>query len=200
MPVSVALPLTALWVLVILQGLVLLGVVRVVHNLQQGAALAALPPQAGESLTSQRVPEFTALDVFGEPVSSDDLTAPLNALLFVSPKCSNCVVTLEELQALQSKVDGNVLVVCMAETEECRRIVRDFDLSVRVIADPDDELAKRFDIIAPPTAVLVSAAGHVVQYGHPGREEDLEHLLRSRQEAIKQEALKQEALSNGEAR
>jgi peroxiredoxin len=184
MPVSVALSLAALGALVILQGLVLLGLVRVVHQLQQGTALASLPPLQGEKLTGQRAPQFTAVDVSGTPVSSDDFTAALTALLFVSPKCSNCVVTLEELEFLQSKVDGNVVVVCMAGTEECRRIVGEFDLTVPVVADPDEELSKRFDVIAPPTAVVISRGGHIVQYGHPGREEDLEGMLRKQQEAI----------------
>jgi peroxiredoxin len=183
MSVSVALSIAALWILVILQGAILLGVVRVVHQLQQGGALASLPPQQGERLASQRVPEFTTVDVFGKPIGSADLTAPLTAVLFVSPKCSNCVVTLEELQLLQAKVDGNVVVVCMAETEECRHVVHDYDLTVPVIADPDQELSKRFDIISPPTAVLVSGGGHILQYGHPGRDENLEGLLRPEQEA-----------------
>lgn len=183
MSVSVALSFTALWILVILQGAILLGVVRVVHQLQRDGALASLPPQQGERLASHRTPEFSTVDVFGKPVSSEDFTAPLTAVLFVSPKCSNCVVTLEELQALQAKVDGNVVVVCMAESEDCRRIVNDYELTLPVIADPDQELSKRFDIIAPPTAVLVSGGGHIVQYGHPGRDENLEGLLQPKQEA-----------------
>ena len=181
----IALSQAALWILVILQGLVLLGLVRVVHQLQQNAALAALPLPKGEQLAGQRAPEFTAVDVFGVPVGSDDLSGHQTAMLFVSPKCSSCVVTLEELEALQRKTDGNVLVVCLAGTEECRRMAHEYSLTVPVLADPEEELSKRYDISAPPTAVLISEGGHVLRYGHPEREEDLERLLRAQEEAVR---------------
>jgi peroxiredoxin len=190
MSVSVTLSHAALWILVILQGVVLLGLVRVVHQLQQGGAIASRPTPRAERLAGQRAPEFTAVDVSGKPVASGDFAGRLTALLFVSPKCSSCVVTLEELQALQSKADGNVVVVCQAGAEDCQRMVRDYDLTVPVVADPDEELGKRYDITAPPTAVLISEGGHILQYGHPERGEDLEGLLRAPEAAV----------GNGEAR
>lgn len=169
----------ALWVLVILQGLILLGLTRTVYRLQQsGGGGGHSSPSDSERLVGQRAPEFVAVDVLGQPVASSDLWGKLTALLFVSPLCSTCAVTLDELQGLKAKVNGNVVVVCLADTEQCRSVAEDYQLSVPVVADPDERITKLYDVNATPTAVLVGKGGRVLQYGRPSRADDLEEMMR----------------------
>lgn len=173
----------ALWVLVIVQGLVLLGLTRALYGLQQnGGGGGHNTTSDSERLAGQRAPEFVAVDVFGRPVASSDLWGKLTAMLFVSPLCSNCAVTLEELEGLKAKVDGNVVVVCLADTEQCRGVAEDYQLTVPVVADPDERITKLYDVVTTPTAVLVGKGGRVLQYGRPGRADDLEEMMREPQQ------------------
>lgn len=160
-----------LWIMVLLQTFILLGLVRTVH--QSGGAAPAVPatkPQA-ERLAGQLAPRIDAVDIHGTPVDSDDFVGALRAVLFVSPNCPNCMVTLDELNALQTKAPGTVVAVCVADSEECRQMAEDLEVTIRVIPDPDEEIRNAYDVAMTPTAVLVNRRGRIVQYGHPGRDE-----------------------------
>ena len=179
----------ALWVLVVLQGLVLLGLTRAVYRLQQsGGGGGDLPARNSERLVGRRAPEFVAVDVLGRPVASSDLWGRLTALLFVSPHCSNCAVTLDELDGLKTKVNGNVVVVCVADTEESRNVAEDYGLSVPVVADPEERITRLYDVAGTPAAVLVGKGGRVLQYGSPSRADDLEEMMREPQPAAAEDA------------
>jgi peroxiredoxin len=179
----------ALWVLVILQGMILLGLTRALHRLQEGGGGGIRPstPSDSERLVGKRAPEFVAVDVFGQPVASSDLWGKTTAMLFVSPLCSNCAVTLDELEGLKVKANGNVVVVCLAGTDECRSLAEDYQLSVPVVADPDERITKQYEVNHTPTAVLVGKGGRVLQYGRPGRADDLEEMMRESQPATADE-------------
>jgi len=178
----------ALWVLVIVQGLILVGLTRTVYQLQQSGGGFEPSPSDSERLVGRRAPEFVAVDVFGQPLASSDLWGRLTAMLFVSPLCSNCAVTLEELEGLKTKVNGNVVVVCLANTEECRSVAEDYQLSVPVVADPDEQIAKLYDVKGTPAAVLVGKGGRILQYGRPSRADDLEEMMREPQPATADDA------------
>lgn len=179
----------ALWVLVILQGLILLGLTRALYRLQQsGGGGGDLPQSKSERLVGRRAPEFVAVDVFGQPVASSDLWGRLTAMLFVSPLCSNCAVTLDELEGLKTKVNGNVVVICVADTEQSRSVAEDYQLSVPVVADPDEQITKLYDVAGTPTAVLVGKGGRILQYGHPSRADDVEEMMREPQPATADDA------------
>lgn len=181
----------ALWIVVVLQGFILLGVVRMVHQSgQAGAGEVTSPtmPQA-ERLAGQLAPRIDTVDIFGVPVNSDDFVGSLRAVLFVSPNCPNCMVTLDELEGLQTKAPGTLVAVCVADTKECRLMAEDLNLTVQVIPDPDEQIRNSFDVASTPTAVLVNRRGRIVQYGHPGRDElDLEEVIRMQVEAQPVEA------------
>lgn len=180
-----ALSYTALWVLVVLQGVVLLGLTRIVHQLRAGNAEPARPrKKRAERLAGQLAPTIDARDVYGDEIDSEALDGGLRAVLFVSPECPDCMVTLDELNGLQTKVGGGgVVAVCMGDTEECRLLAEDLRLTVPVVADQDGRIGASFDIAKTPTAVLVNKRGRIVQYGHPGRDSaDLESLLRQAEE------------------
>lgn len=180
MSVPFVISYAGLWLIVILQGLLLIGLTRILQQMrdQSGKTAPTGPTIEGERFAGQLAPPVNGTDVFGAPVNIDDFDGPLRAVLFVTPRCSNCMVSLDELNGLQAKVRGNVIVVCAAGTDECRQLAEDLNLSVRVIADPDDRLSLGFDVATTPTAVVVNRRGRIVQYGQPGRGEfDLEAIL-----------------------
>lgn len=165
-----------LWVLVVLQSLVLLGLLRTVYRSNAEPALER-PEATNGYLIGEPAPEFTAVDVTGARIDETALAGRLTALLFVSPDCLTCTATLDELEALNAKVKGNVMVVCRGTRAECVKLGELYGLKVPVILDEDREVSERFDVRATPTAVLVGRNGRIQTYGQPMRAEELEALV-----------------------
>ena len=157
----------ALWVLLIFQTLVLVGLVRTVGSTTR-AGLSA--PTGGARLLNKEAPTFTAVDVFGEPAGSAEFAGRLTALLFVSRSCTACTLTLDEMSALKAKADDSVVVVCQSSREECLDLIQTHELDVPVVPDEDLEIGRLFAITAVPTAVLIDEHGRIRSYGHPERD------------------------------
>jgi peroxiredoxin len=166
----------ALWLLVIFQSLVLLGLVRTVYRANTRPVPDAAPEGNGY-LIGQPAPKFSAVDISGSPIDETSLADRLTALLFVSPDCSTCTATLDEVEALRSKTKGNVIVVCRGTHDECSRLGELYSLEVPVIVDGEEKVAEVFDVHVTPTAVLVGRNGRIQTYGHPMRGEELEELV-----------------------
>lgn len=140
--------------------------------------VVAEPTQIDEAaMSGMPAPAFVAADLKGQTLSNEDLDGRPAVLLFVSPDCQNCLVTLEELEALHSKVDGAVIVVCRSEAARCVQLAETYDLAVPVIADEDLSLSRVFGVSGAPTAVLLDADGLIESYGHPMKPEDLESKM-----------------------
>jgi peroxiredoxin len=166
----------ALWLLVLFQTLVILGLARTVYRRDQHEVPDSTrdedPIPVGEP-----APRFTALDVAGARVDETVFSGSLTALLFVSPGCSTCVATLSEVEALRRKVNGDVVVVCRAEASECGRLGELYGLRTRVIVDHDHSVSDRFGVRTTPTAVLVGPTGRILTHGYPMHGEELERLF-----------------------
>lgn len=160
----------ALWALVILQGLVLLALVRMVHELRNNAASFNVGGQSTAAL--EPAPPFQAMALDGTRVTSEDFPGRLTALLFVSPTCPSCTTTLHEMRALHFKAQGNVVVICRASRYDSMRLAQAHKLDgLPVIADEDDSLSRLYRITTVPVAVLINGSGKVQSYGYPLREE-----------------------------
>ena len=176
MTVSFYISYAALWALVVFQSLVLLGVVRTIYGANARPVPPASPMTNGQ-LVGQPIPKFTALDVFGAPVDESSLAGRLGALLFVSPDCSTCIASLDEVEALKVKTNGNVVVVCRAEQGECRELSKAYGLEVPVIVDEDRRVSELFGVQVTPTAVLVGRSGRIQTYGHPMNADEFAELV-----------------------
>lgn len=164
---------TALWLLVVLHSLILLGVVRMVYQLQQTGVRAGSSHERLEP--GQEAPEFSTVDLYGTPVSSNDFTGRLTALLFVSPDCPTCMTVLEkDMEYLNHKAQGNLVVICRAGREACARLVERYELKMPVVADEDDRISRLYRISSVPMAVLINAENRIQSYGQPQREKEEE--------------------------
>ncbi|HZM77869.1 MAG TPA: redoxin domain-containing protein [Candidatus Limnocylindrales bacterium] len=177
MPAIFYVSYAALWLVVVFQSLVLLGLVRTVYRLN------AHPSPDGSATTSghlvgQRIPDFTAVDVSGNIFDHESLAGRVSALLFVTPDCRSCMATLAEVSALRLKVNGNLIIVCRAGSQECKLLQETYNLeNVPVVIDEAHELSKLFDVHGSPTAVLVGASGVIQSYGHPMGADEFAQLL-----------------------
>jgi peroxiredoxin len=166
-----------LWAIVIFQSLVVIGLVRALYDRRTPEA-----PTATESsgMAGETLPDFTVDDVFGAPIESRSLLGRPTALLFVSPDCESCAVTLQELDALVRRMDGNVVVFCRSDPSRCRSMAHHYGLGVPVACDEDRAVGDLLRVSATPTAVLVGADGRIESYGHPMSPEDLERQVAER--------------------
>ncbi|HKY55673.1 MAG TPA: redoxin domain-containing protein [Anaerolineales bacterium] len=164
----------ALWILVILHSLILLRVVRIVYQLQQTASSSG-------KLSGKEAPDFTSVDLSGVAISSTDFLGHLTLLLFVSPSCQSCMTTLEDMEYLNYKAQGNVIVICRAGREDCARLAEQYKVTVPVVADEDDDISRLYAISSVPTAILINADRRIQSYGRPDREK-LEKVLETASE------------------
>lgn len=171
----------ALWILIILHSLVLLGVVRIVYQLQNNSSASH---NTGMS-AGEEAPAFDTVDLYGISISSADFADQLTALLFVSPDCKSCTTILEEdMEYLKFKAQGNVIVVCRAGPEVCTRMAERYGLDVPIVADEDNEISELYRISAVPTTVLINADKRIQSYGQPWREGPEESFGKALQKEI----------------
>jgi peroxiredoxin len=169
----------ALWVLMTFQTLVLLALVHRLHSAQTSSTGPGLSgEQNGDPRRGQPAPTLRAVDVFGTPIDSADFAGTMTALLFVSPNCSSCSVTLDEMErTLKTKTDGHVVLVCRAGADDCISLAEMYDVSVPVVADEDLAISRLFGIVSVPTAVLINESNRIHAYGQPMAGEELTRLL-----------------------
>lgn len=160
-----------LWGLVLFQAAALIGLVRMVARGGQGAVAAP------SNMRGRSAPDFVATDLAGVEISSTDLKGEPAGLLFVSPECASCDVTLDELTAVTAKTDGRLVVVCEGSSAACAGVAAEHDLELQMIADTDGELSRLFEVRTVPTAVLVDPEWTIRSYGHPLRGEELIQIL-----------------------
>lgn len=165
-----------LWILVLIQGTVLIGLVTIVSRLHDDRAPARSTAPLPGLEPGTAVPAFRERDLNGIVVDSRELSGAASVLLFVSPSCSSCVTTLDEMVGLSHKARGNVVVVCQSDKVKCRQLAETYGL-MRTIPDRDWKLGALFRVSVLPTAVLIDRAGRVQSYGQPTRAADLEHAL-----------------------
>jgi hypothetical protein len=163
-----------LWVLLGFQTFILLGLIRVVHNLRTNPAVAS----GGERypLVGQTIPSFQVVDTSGRSVASDRLTD--HTLLFVSPTCPTCVTTLDELRAVSHK-SPDLTVFCAGSTDQCEQLLTQYPMSMPVVIDAGEVVARLLGIDRYPTAVLTDSSASIIRYGQPMRAEDLIDLSRA---------------------
>ncbi|HEX8085344.1 MAG TPA: TlpA disulfide reductase family protein [Solirubrobacteraceae bacterium] len=167
-----------LWALAIFSTLLCVGLIRVVYPARQQQEEeeggAAAPAARAER---RPAPAIVARDLDGDEFVSDGWGGRRTAVLFVSPDCVSCRLTLPQLSALHHKVDGNVVVVCRSPTIRCAQMAEEYGLDVTVLADPEDEVSGAFGVDIAPTAVLIDADGMIEALGHPMGVDDLAEMF-----------------------
>lgn len=156
----------ALWVLVIVHSFVLLGVVHVAHGLSRQPVRR---PGVGGLSIGDEAPRFQARSLDGRKVASEQLSGRDFGLLFISPTCESCRLTVSELRAAVVRAAGELFVVCEGNEAECRDLVADYGVPVPTLPDPLGTIRARYGIRSVPTAVIVDPEGRIASVGRPDR-------------------------------
>lgn len=165
-----------LWVLVIFHTLILLGLTRAMSRMQATGEYEAADDGG---MHGKPLPAFSEVALSGETVDNETIAGRLTALLFVSPECSTCSVTLDELEALSVKTSGSIVLFCRSDSRRCKELADTYRIRLPVIVDADLELSRRFGVAGTPTAILVGPDGKVQTYGQPMSGDELQSALSS---------------------
>lgn len=176
--------LALLWLLTIFNTLLLLALARnslgaAPTGVSDSGGLSVMPPsEAGQGeLQGKPAPAFRIEDLDGNVTTTGDLAGSPAALLFVSPDCATCGVTLDELETLTDKVAGNVVVICRAQGERCAEMARTYGLGTAIVSDADYAISRLFRVAVTPTAVLINPDGIIESYGRPMSPADLRDAM-----------------------
>ncbi len=158
----------ALWLLVCVDTLVLLGLVHAVHRLSivaQNGSASFVSADGRSTMIGQQLPPFQVIDVHGLRIDSNRFRGRNTVLLFVSPSCPGCARALDDLTLFERR--GEVIVLCRGDNGDCEQMVKKHSLRVPVALDADSRVSNLLHINALPTAVVVDKNGRIGSYGDP---------------------------------
>ncbi len=160
-----------LWVLVIFQGLVILGLFREVLTLKE----RTLGSSRGQLPTGTRAPIFTGFELTHETTfdSSTLLGTGNTVVLFVSPVCRVCRRLADGLGRSAEALPERVVAVSLGSTEESRSFMERFGGGVSIVVDDNGKIGDAFRVDGVPTAVALDAEGAVLGYDAPQRSNEL---------------------------
>jgi peroxiredoxin len=111
-------------------------------------------------------PEFTLLDLSGNPLTLDAQSAGSILLVFVQSRCGPCHAIVPELNSLQRRRQHlHVLAVLHADPDEARDWVAETRPEFPVAVQEDWSLSKRYEVFATPFAFLIDEHGVIVSKG-----------------------------------
>ncbi len=168
----------ALWILVILLTVIVLGLVRqlgLIH-LRLGPEHSVLTPTEGLEIGST-APDFHAVDVISkENFTLASLKDRPSLLIFVSPACRPCLELMPHIASFWRSKHKKLNVLLFSQSND----VSNFNLSnvsIPVLPDPDRVIAKAYQVRATPFAYRLDNSGIVKQRGIVNNSEDLEAFL-----------------------
>lgn len=118
----------------------------------------------------KEAPPFREKTMSGTIVESSTFRGRLTSLLFISPSCATCVVTLEQLAIVGTRAAGNVVLVCDGLSDECRALAERFE-PIELIHDEDRRLRRLYGVSQYPMSVLIGVDGRIQSYGGPAADD-----------------------------
>lgn len=174
----------ALWTLVLLLAVLLLGTLRRLAPLLERAELAIQRSRPGGLESGATVPDFEAVDADGERLTAVDLEQRRSIVLLVDRDCPPCKQLVGEIAAADPRVLEFELFAIYGE----RALHSGFPsvVGVRTLVQVDGSVSRAFQSISTPHVFALDGR-RVVDSGTPNTIEGLRHLaLRLREEVSDQ--------------
>jgi hypothetical protein len=175
--VSFSTTYVALWVLVVLQGLLILALIRELAQLRLSFDRQDLTG-ANHLSRGSRAPDFSGVDAHsGELVHLRNMLYGRGGIvLFLSPLCSICGMLAESLQKHGGEALPPLLAVCSGGERACSGLTKRIGRQFKFLAQEVDEAVVPYGISGFPTAVFIDPELRVVSYGTPNDADDLKRL------------------------
>lgn len=171
------LALAALWIIVIFQGLIILGLVRTLREIQIAAENGRLPQRLP---VGAHAPRLQGADVrTGLEVDTADLAGRTQIVLFLSPECPHCRRLADGTNSLTVEPLQSRIAVCYGNVAQAREFASVLAEDVALLADSDGAMFGSFGIGSTPSAIMVDELGIVRGSGGPLHSGELADLISS---------------------
>jgi methylamine dehydrogenase accessory protein MauD len=184
MSVALMIALVLLWVLVLVQGFLLLGLLRNVGLLtwRLEQLEATTPSRLGRSglKPGKQAPDFTLARVPDGEVSLRDFAGRKVLLVFVQTRCGPCHDIMPELNKLaRQNRELQIVAVNHSTPEEARQWTDETEAHFPVLIQEDWAVSKRYEVFATPFGFLIDERGFVAAKGIITQRHHLGYLLSS---------------------
>lgn len=173
----------ALWVVVLLQLILLLGLAREMGVIRvrlgpQGALMSDVGLEIGDP-----APDFETLEI------PSNRTVPFRAegvrqtlLVFVSPDCTPCKHLLKSMDPVWEgwQRTTRVTVVCEGNDAQVRGVFGKLGLRMSMFTDPLSKIRELYGQPPTPFAYLIGSDGTVLLKGIVNERDDVERLIEGR--------------------
>jgi len=167
--------LLVLWVIVLFQGFVILGLLRTLRDLQVAVRSGRLPQRLP---VGAEAPRFSGTDLrTGAVIDSAALVGRELVVLFLSDGCSFCRRLADGTRQVQVEPGQTRIAVCQGGPREASAFVDLLAIDVAVLPDPDETLFSSFAISSTPSAVVVDRDGRISGSGGPRHSGELATLV-----------------------
>jgi hypothetical protein len=173
----------AVWVLALLQGLLILALLRQLAELRRLVEQRSMHDHDDHHDEARLpidslAPEFTGIDISsGMEVGIHSLSAHGGVILFLSPECSMCKGLADELRRPAINDLPPIIVLCQGGKQPCAYFMDRLGGEVLLLVERVEEVAARYHVSGFPTAIVVDSRQKIRGYGHPEKIEDLRRTV-----------------------
>ncbi len=178
--------LVAVWCFVLLEGLLLLGILRqigVLHQKIDGLGMAGIQPPSPRGIPlGARSPAFTLPRVGGGEVSLSDFRGTRILLAFIQPGCGPCKNLLPHLNALALNTEetrAQVVLVSAGEREVNERLHEEYEIVPPIGLQRGGEVSQSYNVTGTPFVYVIDESGLIRASGVANTREQLEQMLTS---------------------
>ena len=161
--------LISLWIVVLINLLLTIGLIR---RLTQLSKVASGFDEEDVGLEKgEQAPDFIAETLDGQVVGLADFTRKAISLVFVSPTCSPCIRKLSKLNALRPQAEQAGVELLLVSTDGDRdkmtALAKERNLTLPILFAPMDNnsFAEDYKALATPSFCSLSSEGRVNEAG-----------------------------------
>ncbi len=170
-----------LWLIILIWGFLLVGVLRSLGllswRLEQLAATT--PSHLGRVglRPGTRAPDFTLRDTSGKEMTLHEFAGAELLLVFTQPGCASCNGAVPKLNSVHARGRTRVLAINAGDAESSRRWAEAVGARFPVLTQEHRQLSRQYQVFATPFAFLLDQDGVVLTRGLIRTAAHVDHLL-----------------------
>jgi hypothetical protein len=165
----------ALWIVVIVMGVVVVGLVRELSDLRRLAVGGRLPQRLA---IGARAPRISGPDVRSHAiVDSAQLSGRELVVLFLSPDCRVCRRLADGVRSLPVEPGQARIAVCRGTVAGAAPFIQTLAPDVSILLDEDGSTQATYGVSGTPVAFVLDGEGRVQGSSSPHHAGELQELI-----------------------
>ena len=172
----------ALWALVLFQGVLLIGLMQQLTDLNRSVGGARGAVRSSELPVGSPAPRFQAADLHSSAVLTPDIFDGRGGMiLFVTPGCSLCRALIKNVGRMRlDQSNAPILAVCQGKKESCLGLFAGTDPGFPAVLD-DKDITVRYRVNGSPSVVVIDPHLRIRGYEHPTTADEFVRLWHERE-------------------